>query len=591
MSGDDDITDSWEPIPSLSTLSPFSSPALSFLILSASQDLGSSTQHAQPRDSDVDSDEASSHRTPSPRPQAPQAQLNSAPQTAHQSSGRSHQRQSHQRHNQSPSSPLSSTTGVSNLGLGLHQMAHVSAGLTLPPGSPLHHQKTASWASQFYHHNHNTDVPSGDETAVSFNDADDEDEEDETDGYQKAKFNVATQRRLYTDVDDNHEHFKHDNEEEVEEYDGGGGGGGGDDDSNDDDGNNDDNDDDDDDHDSRDEVLAANADLQKHAYTYDYDDHEPPDKLSSTQDDRDVLVERISDLLSRLSSTVTTTEREQEIMTALHSKVDEMELVLQTGMLPEQNRRRVDTLQHLTSADEESRKATPVQQSFESMPDTLSPTTGIGENYRQAMGLSLELNDLPSWLSSPLKLSDIFPESPTPGLTAATNEALEAAKEAAQAQAELSDRVAYEAEQLRSELARVVQNLKIRREESDHLHSLLVERAEAAAGRIIELEKEVSDLEDDLTSSESELRHLRLEMRAIETLVNEFIPREVDPELFQAIQNWKSDWALVRQRMLERRGARRTRPTPKSSRRDPLLLSSPSGLGGSIVTPSSPAPY
>lgn len=320
-------------------------------------------------------------------------------------------------------------------------MALVSTGLTRPPDSPLH-QQTASWASQFYLHN--TDVPSGDETAVSFNDADDEDEDDETDMDQKAKVNVATQKRIYTDDDDDDEHFEHDNEEEVE-----------------------DDDDDDDDHNRGDEVLARNTDSQKNAHTYDYDDYEPPDKPLSTQDDRDVLVERISDLLSRLSSTVTTTEREQEIMTALHSKVDEMELVLQTGIPPERNRQRVDTLQRLISTDEESRTTTPVQQSFESMPDTLLPTPGIGEKYRQTMGRSLELNDLPSWLSSPLKLSDIFPESPTPELTAATNEALEAAKEAARAQAELSDRVAYEAEQLRSELARVVQNLKIRREESD----------------------------------------------------------------------------------------------------------------------------
>lgn len=78
----------------------------------------------------------------------------------------------------------------------------------------------------------------------------------------------------------------------------------------------------------------------------------------------------------------------------------------------------------------------------------------------------------------------------------------------------------------------------------------------------MDLEKELSDLEDDLASSESELRHLRLKLRAVETLVGEFVdPDETDPELFRCIENWKEDWRVVRERMRERKRGREERRT------------------------------
>jgi hypothetical protein len=65
--------------------------------------------------------------------------------------------------------------------------------------------------------------------------------------------------------------------------------------------------------------------------------------------------------------------------------------------------------------------------------------------------------------------------------------------------------------------------------------------------------------EDDILANESELRHLRLEIRAIETLCHEFVPIEADPVLFESIENWKADWVLVRDRMLERKKGRKDR--------------------------------
>ncbi|KAK4166136.1 hypothetical protein QBC43DRAFT_314047 [Cladorrhinum sp. PSN259] len=585
MSGDDDTGESWEPIPSLSSLSPFSSPALSFLILSATQEHESYSQNEQGHDGDVNSDEVPSPpKTPSPRPRTPQNQTNPSPQTARASTGRTH---SQQQHHQPPH--FASPTSLSSLGLGLHQMALGSTNLSRPPLSPLH-GRTAYWVS---HARHGIDIRGNDETAMSFNDADDEDEGES--GAENGNVNMDPQKHISTGNGDQYDEEDHDEEEDHEGDELGAENieiyadspediyADEDDDAEEDEQDEDQDDDEDEGGDRGDfkefqerDGISINTISEEHNYD-DNKENEPPDRpLSAPQDSRDVLVERISDLLSRLSSTVTTTSpsTEQELLSILHSKVDEMELVLEAGyIVPERSRNgatnnilehRYFSSTHSTSRSR-SRSRTPVQQSFESMPDTLSPTpAAIGEKYYQAMGLSLDLSSttppphLPAWLSSPLKVSDVFPESPTaPELTAATNQALEAAKEAAQAQADLSERVAREAEELRTELTRVVRNLKIRREESDHLHALLVERAEAAAGRIMELEKEVSNLEEDLNSATSDIRHLRLEMRAIETLVNEFInPREADPDLFQAIQNWKSDWALVRERVITRQRSR-----------------------------------
>jgi hypothetical protein len=94
---------------------------------------------------------------------------------------------------------------------------------------------------------------------------------------------------------------------------------------------------------------------------------------------------------------------------------------------------------------------------------------------------------------------------------------------------------------------------------AQHLHSLLIDRAETAATRILDLEKEIVDLEDDILANESELRHLRLKLRAVETLCHEFVHPDADPVLFQSIENWKADWVLVRDRMLDRKRDRKER--------------------------------
>jgi hypothetical protein len=40
---------------------------------------------------------------------------------------------------------------------------------------------------------------------------------------------------------------------------------------------------------------------------------------------------------------------------------------------------------------------------------------------------------------------------------------------------------------------------------------------------------------------------------------HEFVAPDADPDLFQSIENWKADWVLVRDRMLERKKDRKAR--------------------------------
>ncbi|CAP70728.1 uncharacterized protein PODANS_3_7900 [Podospora anserina S mat+] len=344
--------------------------------------------------------------------------------------------------------------------------------------------------------------------------------------------------------------------------------------------------------DTNDEVMERQnlpcereTDRLQQSFIYDHD--QPTDEI--TQNSKAILVDRLEGLLHRLATSNPTADL--DTIDILHAKVDEMERALSTTSPRKPNTSRrlsseLEPLQHSqettahSSAQEHPNQSPThtsninLHQSIESMPDTLSPSASLAQLRRSLILPPALATTPPPWLLpsavlSPIKSSEIFStsiSSPTqPELDAAaeaTNEALEAAKEAARAHSEMTERIAAEADELRRDLAVVVERLKNRREETDHIHTLLIQRAEAAAERILDLEKELSDLEDDLASSESELRHLRLKLRAVETLVGEFVdPDETDPELFRCIENWKEDWRVVRERMRERKRGRKERRT------------------------------
>ncbi|KAH6688591.1 hypothetical protein F5X68DRAFT_80849 [Plectosphaerella plurivora] len=115
-----------------------------------------------------------------------------------------------------------------------------------------------------------------------------------------------------------------------------------------------------------------------------------------------------------------------------------------------------------------------------------------------------------------------------------------------------SFKLASEAEKLNAELETLMSNLKARQEESEHIHALLVTRAERAAQRIIFLQSRVGLLESELHESDADLSHLRLGLKAIEVQC----PREIlgrDTELSRSIANWKRDYADLKQRREARR--------------------------------------
>ncbi|GAB1312947.1 hypothetical protein MFIFM68171_03157 [Madurella fahalii] len=303
-----------------------------------------------------------------------------------------------------------------------------------------------------------------------------------------------------------------------------------------------------------------------------------PDDVPS--DDRVELMERLCDLVQRLSMGRVGGGMETDVIDVLHAKVDEMEeiLLMAEDVTRAEAEAEAEAEAGAEAEAEAETEANPQPEEDQSRSKFESrPGSDTGRQNKEERPMSraesgqsspprVTEQDVfgrvtpPHWLMSMghSELS-ISPTRSHPELAAATNEALEAAKEAALAQAEAAERVAIEAEALSSKLEKVVKNLLARKEESDHLHSILLERAEAAAFRILDLEKEVTDLEDDILSNESELRHLRLKIRAVETLCYEFVPPDADPELFQSIENWKADWVLIRDRMLERKKDRKER--------------------------------
>ena len=59
--------------------------------------------------------------------------------------------------------------------------------------------------------------------------------------------------------------------------------------------------------------------------------------------------------------------------------------------------------------------------------------------------------------------------------------------------------------------------------------------------------------EDEVEENESELKHLRLKLRALEAVCQKSVYSHADVELVQCIEHWKSDWEDIRTQMSKRR--------------------------------------
>jgi len=111
-----------------------------------------------------------------------------------------------------------------------------------------------------------------------------------------------------------------------------------------------------------------------------------------------------------------------------------------------------------------------------------------------------------------------------------------------------ANKVIIEAAKLNKELTVVVDNLKARLEESDHIHSLLIERAERAAQRIIFLQNRISYLEEELQENDDELQHFRICLKAVEIQ----LPPNPDHEIQRCISAFKEDYKALKKKRASR---------------------------------------
>jgi hypothetical protein len=317
-----------------------------------------------------------------------------------------------------------------------------------------------------------------------------------------------------------------------------------------------------------------------------------------TQDSKDVLMDRINDLLHRLAIGGSL---KGENISSLHAKVDEMEKVLASDhSKPARPRgiRQTPSLMQLASplpvmrrdsitdgADERDQgsywglPATPNKPLAHRFSELSGPTTAIKDPFIEQqhvngypLGKGLQQNDEPQQDGEP-QLEDEFHQD-SEHLDEQQVDATD--HQEVQIPSTVAEQVVHEAEKICAELNRVLRNLQDRREESDarplsippsippyrpltylqHLHAMLIDRAENAARRILELEELVTALEDELDTNRSDLDHLRLQLRAVEVLCYEYVPPDADRDLLQSIENWKMDYSRIKREMATRRRER-----------------------------------
>ncbi|RDA89343.1 hypothetical protein CP532_6128 [Ophiocordyceps camponoti-leonardi (nom. inval.)] len=115
-------------------------------------------------------------------------------------------------------------------------------------------------------------------------------------------------------------------------------------------------------------------------------------------------------------------------------------------------------------------------------------------------------------------------------------------------QQRINTKILVEIAKLNQELSSVVTNLRARQEESDHIHQLLIERAERAAQRIIFLQSRIAALEQELRENDDELQHLRIYLKAIEIQ----LPPHPDEELQRCISVFTHAYQTLRRKRASR---------------------------------------
>ncbi|KAK0116956.1 hypothetical protein ONS96_012800 [Cadophora gregata f. sp. sojae] len=233
-----------------------------------------------------------------------------------------------------------------------------------------------------------------------------------------------------------------------------------------------------------------------------------PESLTEdlTQDSKDVLIDRLSDLVLRLSNV---TSLQDGAVSAIHREVDKIESLV-NGV------EKANSPDHLLSREKSGHSLS--EDDFWG-----SPTP----SQRLKMRIPVISQNL-----SPKSVSK-------PELEMSSSRAVEVAKAA---------------EELATNLASTLEKLLVRKEESDRIHDLLVTRGERAAERILDLEYRIAEMDDNYQANQSELRFLRIQLQAIQVQCTNCIHRhDDDPELTDSIMNWKIDWENINGHAQDRR--------------------------------------
>ncbi|OTA57854.1 hypothetical protein K449DRAFT_398081 [Hypoxylon sp. EC38] len=259
-------------------------------------------------------------------------------------------------------------------------------------------------------------------------------------------------------------------------------------------------------------------------------DHSEQDDL--VQDSKDVLVQRLNDLATQLSQQ---DHLKEDSVYGLHAKVDEMERVL-------------------------SRRDYPLRRT----PQRSRPTSSSRNEHERFWG-SL----------SPGRIIPSIPNVPLPTRTQKSSSTQTSEEHFDGHRANGSQKNQMSAVQA----ARVVEEAqRLNKELENHIHAMLITRAERAAQRIIQLEKRVKELERERERNEGEMEmlNLQIQLKAIEVQCLSYVPEDADEELRESISAWKTEWsALKRKRARRKVGAGEDIGTPVTPSRQPRNTTSP----------------
>ncbi|KAI0378314.1 hypothetical protein F5Y04DRAFT_153419 [Hypomontagnella monticulosa] len=279
---------------------------------------------------------------------------------------------------------------------------------------------------------------------------------------------------------------------------------------------------------------------------------ERSEKDDLVRDSRDVLIQRLNDLVAQISQQ---DHLKEDNINGLHAKVDEMERAITTRNYSSRRtpwRTRPTSLELHDSESEHN-----------SFWGSLTP----GRMVPSISNLPLHTRTS-SATQTDEKSSNIPRAGPAKG------------RQISPAQADL---IVAEAQNLCKELENVASGLRARLEESDHIHEMLITRAERAAQRIIQLEKRVKELESERNEGEMEMLNLQIQLKAIEVQCLSYVPEDADKELRESISVWKSEWAA-----LKRKRARRKAAAAAANEELGIIHATPSRQPSSLVSPGKP---